>query len=48
MMPWMIRKRIFGNLAVRRAVTIDDQMGRLDAKKDHVIYPISYFKRSFL
>ena len=36
-------KKRFGNLAVRRAITIDDQMGCLDAKKDHVIYPISYF-----
>ncbi|MEL7662449.1 hypothetical protein [Acetobacterium wieringae] len=44
----MISKRSFGNLVVRQAITIDDQMGRLDAKKDHVIYPISYFKRSFL
>ncbi|KNZ42437.1 DNA polymerase IV [Acetobacterium bakii] len=37
-----LRKR-FGNLAVRRAITIDDPMGCLDAKKDHVVYPISYF-----
>lgn len=37
-----LRKR-FGNLAIRRALTIDDQMGNLDAKKDHVIYPIGYF-----
>jgi DNA polymerase-4 len=37
-----LRKR-FGNLAIRRALTIDDQMGNIDAKKDHVIYPIGYF-----
>ncbi|AFA48288.1 DinB/UmuC family translesion DNA polymerase [Acetobacterium woodii] len=37
-----LRKR-FGNLAVRRAVTIGDQMSCLDPKKDHVIYPIGYF-----
>lgn len=36
-------KKRFGNLAVRRAITIDDQMGCLDAKKDHVICSISYF-----
>jgi DNA polymerase-4 len=36
-------RRRFGNLSVRRAITIGDQMGCLDAKKDHVIYPISYF-----
>lgn len=37
-----LRKR-FGNLAVRRAVTIGDQMSCLDPKKDHVIHPIGYF-----
>lgn len=36
-------RRRFGNLSVRRAIAIDDKMGCLDAKKDHVIYPISYF-----
>ncbi|MDZ5725650.1 DNA polymerase IV [Acetobacterium sp. K1/6] len=37
-----LRKR-FGNLAVRRAVTIGDQMSCLDPKKDHIIHPIGYF-----
>ncbi|MBI4856272.1 MAG: DNA polymerase IV [Acetobacterium woodii] len=37
-----LRKR-FGNLAVRRAVTIGDQMSCLDPKKEHVIHPIGYF-----
>lgn len=37
-----LRKR-FGNLSVRRAVTIGDQMSCLDAKKDHIIHPIGYF-----
>lgn len=37
-----LRKR-FGNLAVRRAITIGDQMSCLDPKKDHVIHPIRYF-----
>ncbi|MEA4804992.1 hypothetical protein [Acetobacterium wieringae] len=36
-------KKRFGNLAVRRAITIDDPMGCLDAKKDHTIHPIGYF-----
>ena len=37
-----LRKR-FGNLALRRAVTIGDAMSGLDPKKDHVIHPIGYF-----
>ncbi|WP_279233350.1 hypothetical protein [Acetobacterium tundrae] len=37
-----LRKR-FGNLAVRRAVTICDQMSCLDPKKDHINHPIGYF-----
>lgn len=37
-----LRKR-FGNLAVRRAVTIGDQMSCLDPKKEHIIHPIGYF-----
>lgn len=37
-----LRKR-FGNQAVRRAITIGDQMSCLDPKKDHVIHPIGYF-----
>lgn len=37
-----LRKR-FGNHAVRRAVTIGDQLSKVDPKKDHVIYPLSYF-----
>ncbi len=37
-----LRKR-FGNLALRRAVTIGDQMSGLDPKKDHIIHPIGYF-----
>ena len=36
-------KKRFGNLAVRRAITIGDQLGCLDAKKDHIIHPIGYF-----
>ena len=36
-------KKRFGNLVVRRAITIDDPMGCLDAKKDHIIHPIGYF-----
>lgn len=36
-------KKRFGNLAVRRAITIDDPMGCLDAKKDHTIHPIGFF-----
>lgn len=37
-----LRKR-FGNLALRRAVTIGDSMSGLDPKKDHIIHPIGYF-----
>lgn len=37
-----LRKR-FGNLVLRRAVTIGDSMSGLDPKKDHVIHPIGYF-----
>ncbi|MDI3536799.1 MAG: polymerase [Eubacteriaceae bacterium] len=36
-------RRRFGNHSVRRAITIDDPLGALDAKKDHVIHPIGYF-----
>lgn len=37
-----LRKR-FGNLSVRRAVTMGDSMSGLDPKKDHIIHPIGYF-----
>ncbi|HEY5556267.1 DNA polymerase IV [Acetobacterium sp.] len=37
-----LRKR-FGNLSIRRAITIGDQMSCLDPKKDHVIHPVGYF-----
>jgi Nucleotidyltransferase/DNA polymerase involved in DNA repair len=37
-----LRKR-FGNLSVRRAVTLGDSMSGLDPKKDHIIHPIGYF-----
>lgn len=36
-------KKRFGNLTIKRAIAVDDQMGCLDAKKDHVIHPVSYF-----
>ncbi|MBC3797391.1 DNA polymerase IV [Acetobacterium tundrae] len=37
-----LRKR-FGNLSVRRAVTLGDNMSGLDPKKDHIIHPVGYF-----
>lgn len=37
-----IRRR-FGNLSIRRAVTLlDAELGGLDAKADHVIYPVGF------
>lgn len=37
-----LRKR-FGNMSIRRAVTIGDKLSNIDPKKDHVIHPFSYF-----
>lgn len=36
-------KKRFGNLSLHRAITIDDPMGCLDTKKNHIIHPIGYF-----
>ncbi|WKY46904.1 DNA polymerase IV [Eubacteriaceae bacterium ES3] len=36
-------RRRFGNHSVRRAITVGDKLGDLDAKKDHVIHPVGYF-----
>ncbi len=36
-------KRRFGNLAITRAVTLGSDLSQTDMKKDHIIYPVSYF-----